>query len=45
MFVITVSFVFTTPNIGEGAPFLLKDITLLGAALWTASEALSERLR
>ena len=40
MFVITVSFLFTTPNIGEGAPFLLKDITLLGAALWTASEAL-----
>jgi uncharacterized membrane protein YkgB len=40
MFLVTISFLFTTPNIGEGAPFLLKDITLLGAALWTASEAL-----
>ena len=44
-FVVTVSFLFTTPNIGEGAPFLLKDITLLGAALWTASEALDGRSR
>ena len=40
MFVVTLSFLVTTPNIGEAAPFLLKDITLLGAALWTASEAL-----
>ena len=45
MFVVTVSFLFTTPNVGEGAPFLLKDITLLGAALWTASEALDGRPR
>ena len=45
-FVVTVSFLFSTPNIGEGAPFLLKDITLLGAALWTASEALeAEKMR
>ena len=43
MFVITLSFLVTTPNIGEGAPFLLKDITLLGAALWTASEALTRQ--
>jgi uncharacterized membrane protein YkgB len=43
MFVVTLSFLVTTPNIGEGAPFLLKDITLLGAALWTASEALSRQ--
>ena len=43
MFVITLSFLVTTPNIGEGAPFLLKDITLLGAALWTASEALARQ--
>lgn len=43
MFVVTLSFVVTTPNIGEGAPFLLKDLTLLGAALWTASEAISAR--
>jgi len=41
MFVVTLSFLVTTPNIGEGAPFLLKDLTLLGAALWTASEAIS----
>ncbi|HEY6826452.1 MAG TPA: DUF417 family protein [Gemmatimonadaceae bacterium] len=39
MFLVTLSFIFTTPNIGEGAPFLLKDLTLLGAALWTAGEA------
>jgi uncharacterized membrane protein YkgB len=43
MFVVTLSFLVTTPNIGEGAPFLLKDITLLGAALWTASEALTRQ--
>ena len=40
MFVVTLSFLITTPHVGEGAPFLLKDLTLLGAALWTASEAL-----
>lgn len=44
MFVVTLSFLVTTPNIGEGAPFLLKDLTLLGAALWTASEALDGRI-
>jgi uncharacterized membrane protein YkgB len=41
MFVITLSFLFTTPNAGEAAPFLLKDLTLLGAALWTAGEAVN----
>ena len=40
MFVVTLSFLATTPNIGDGAGFLLKDLTLLGAALWTAGEAL-----
>jgi uncharacterized membrane protein YkgB len=40
MFLVTLSFLVTTPHIGEGAPFLLKDLTLLGAALWTAGEAL-----
>jgi uncharacterized membrane protein YkgB len=40
MFVVTLSFLVTTPNIGDGAGFLLKDFTLLGAALWTAGEAL-----
>jgi uncharacterized membrane protein YkgB len=39
MFLVTLSFIVTTPNIGEGAPFLLKDLTLLGAALWTAGES------
>jgi reactive chlorine resistance protein C len=43
MFVVTLSFLITTPNIGDGAPFLLKDITLLGAALWSASEAMGQR--
>lgn len=41
MFVVTLSFLFTTPNAGESLPFLLKDLTLLGAALWTAGEAIS----
>lgn len=40
MFLVTLSFLLTTPNVGESAPFLLKDICLLGAALWTAGEAL-----
>lgn len=40
VFVITLSFLVTTPSVGESAPFLLKDITLLGAALWTAGESL-----
>ena len=39
MFLVTLSFLFTTPHVGESAPFLLKDLTLLGAALWTAGEA------
>jgi uncharacterized membrane protein YkgB len=52
MFLTTFSFLFTTPgwepSLG-GFPavsalpgqFVLKDIVLLGAALWTAGEALS----
>lgn len=44
MFVITLSFLFTTPGALEpGNPaggFLMKDILLLGAALFTAGEAL-----
>ena len=40
MFVVTLSFLFTTPNVGASAPFLLKDLTLLGAAIWTAGEGL-----
>ncbi|MEO7271752.1 MAG: DUF417 family protein [Vicinamibacterales bacterium] len=50
MFLLTLSFLVTTPGVwqaGYGFPFpsgmpgqfLLKDILLLGAALWTAGEA------
>ncbi len=50
-FLITMSFVLTTPGVwqpGYGFPFpspmpgqfLLKDLLLLGAAIWTAGEAL-----
>ncbi len=40
MFLVTLSFLFTTPNVQQSAPFLVKDISLLGASLWTAGEAL-----
>ena len=51
MFLITLSFLLTTPGVwqpGYGFPFpspmpgqfLVKDIMLLGAAVWTAGEAL-----
>lgn len=51
MFLTTLSFVFSTPGVIEpslGFPalsalpgqFLIKDVVLLGAALWTAGEAL-----
>ncbi len=50
MFLITLTFVLTTPGVwqpGYGFPFpaflgqfLAKDVMLLGAALWTAGEAL-----
>ncbi len=43
MFLVTLSFLATTPNVGDSAGFLLKDFTLLGAALWTAGEALEAR--
>ena len=39
MFFTTLSFLITTPGIGDGAPFLMKDLTLLGGALWTAGES------
>lgn len=54
MFVSTLSFIVTTPQAwveGSGFPalavpgqFLLKDVVLLGAALWTAADALREVL-
>lgn len=40
MFLVTLSFLFTTPHVQESAPFLLKDLSLLGASLWTSGEAL-----
>src|SRR5215469_11595874 len=39
----TLSFLFTTPGLNpqsSDAGFIVKDLTLLGAALWTAAEAL-----
>lgn len=51
MFLTTLSFLFTTPGLWqqvEGFPaptdaaaFILKDVFLLGAGLWTAAEALA----
>ena len=41
MFLVTLSFLIITPNVGSSAPFLLKDLSLLGAALWTAGEAIA----
>lgn len=38
--VVTLSFLATTPSIDEAlAAFIIKDLTLLGAALWCAGEA------
>lgn len=45
---ITVSFLFTTPGLdpnSSGAGFLLKDLTLFGAALWSSAEAFSAARR
>ena len=39
MFVTTLSFLVTTPNLGDGVGFLLKDFTLLRAATWLTGEA------
>jgi uncharacterized membrane protein YkgB len=40
MFLTTLSFLVTTPNQGPDAQgFLMKDVFLLGAALWSAGEA------
>ena len=47
IFCSTISFLFTTPGVTAGGPvlsmlgeFLIKDIVLLGVALWTLGEAL-----
>jgi len=49
-FLLTTSFPFTTPGaiqlghgveiLGGAGQFLIKDLVLLGASLWTAAEAL-----
>lgn len=40
-FLLTLSFLFTTPNLSpEWQGFLMKDLVLVGAALWTAGDAL-----
>src|SRR5207302_2983409 len=40
-FVTTVSFLFTTPGLSpDSSGFLMKDVMLLAAAVWTAGDAL-----
>ena len=40
-FAITFSFLFTTPGLSpEWSGFLMKDLVLVGAALWTAADSL-----
>jgi len=51
-FVLTVSFLFSTPGVfqfshgfpllGDAGQFLIKDLVLLGASIWTAGEARKE---
>ena len=46
MFLITLSFLVTTPNQSPDAQgFLMKDFFLLGAAIWSAGEALQASMR
>jgi uncharacterized membrane protein YkgB len=46
MFVITLSFLVTTPNQSADAQgFLMKDFFLLGAAIWSTGEALHASAR
>jgi reactive chlorine resistance protein C len=56
LFLSTLSFLFTTPGVGEAAAggfpklsetgeFLIKDVVLLGASIWTLTDALGTRLR
>ena len=39
MFLTTLSFLATTPDIGPMAGFIMKDLTLLGVSIWIAGEA------
>jgi uncharacterized membrane protein YkgB len=56
LFIFTVSFLFSTPGVGEPAgggfpaisltgEFLLKDIPLLGLSVWTLSDAMRASVR
>jgi reactive chlorine resistance protein C len=46
VFLVTLSFLVTTPELDAGTQgFLIKDIFLLGAAVWTAGEAWQASLR
>jgi uncharacterized membrane protein YkgB len=46
MFLVTLSFLVTTPNQSPDAQgFLMKDFFLLGAAIWSAGEALQASTR
>ncbi|CDO11146.1 DUF417 domain-containing protein [Mycolicibacterium cosmeticum] len=56
LFVATISFLFTTPGIGEasagGFPllsmtgqFLIKDVVLIGVSAWTLADAMAATLR
>lgn len=48
MFLTTLSFFFTTPGVtaaNANGQFLLKDVVLLGASIWTAGEALQAARR
>jgi uncharacterized membrane protein YkgB len=49
IFLLTVSFLFSTPGavhfshrfpvLGDAGQFLIKDLVLLGASIWTAAES------
>lgn len=46
MFLITLSFLFTTPALDEGTKgFLIKDVFLLGASVWSTGEAWQTEFR
>jgi reactive chlorine resistance protein C len=44
-FLTTLSFLVTTPDVEAMAPFILKDLTLLGAVVWLTGEAWSAAVR
>jgi uncharacterized membrane protein YkgB len=46
MFLTTLSFLITTPKINaDSQGFLIKDVFLLGASIWSTGESLAERAR